>query len=92
MKLGAQVSVSGGLYKAFKNAEDIGAETLMFYTRSNRQWKAKPISEADQARFKETADSYVGRIDSCVVPCQLSDEFGLTRTGKVGQIICRPSR
>ena len=67
MKLGAQVSVSGGLYKAFKNAEDVGAETLMFYTRSNRQWKAKPISEADQNRFKEVAESYAGQIDSTVV-------------------------
>lgn len=67
MKLGAQVSVSGGLYNAFGNAEAIGAETLMFYTRSNRQWKAKPISEKDQDRYKEVAASYAGRIDSAVV-------------------------
>ena len=67
MKLGAQVSVSGGLYKAFQNAADVGAETLMFYTRSNRQWKAKPIAEKDQNRFKQEAETFADQIDSLVI-------------------------
>ena len=58
MRLGAQVSVSGGLFNAFKNAKEIGADSMMFYTRSNRQWKAKPISVEDQQKYKDTAEEY----------------------------------
>ena len=31
---------------------------MMFYTRSNRQWKAKPISVEDQEKYKATAAEY----------------------------------
>ncbi|MFT5194717.1 MAG: deoxyribonuclease-4 [Cellvibrionaceae bacterium] len=55
MRLGAQVSVSGGMFNAFANAKEIGADTMMFYTRSNRQWKAKPITIEDQEKYKATA-------------------------------------
>lgn len=41
--LGAHVSVSGGLYKAFANAENIGAQALQIFGASPRQWNAKLI-------------------------------------------------
>ena len=67
MRLGAQVSVSGGLHKGYKNAADIGADTLMFYTKSNRMWKAKPISDEVAAKFKETAAEYSDSIFPAVI-------------------------
>ncbi len=67
MRLGAQVSVAGGLHNAFENGVAIGADTLMFYTRSNRQWRAKPISDEDAALYKETAEAHAGRIYPAVV-------------------------
>jgi deoxyribonuclease-4 len=66
MKLGAQVSVSGGLTNAFPNAQEIGAETLMFYTKSNRQWKAKAISSEDAQQFKDTAAEFASIFPSVV--------------------------
>lgn len=67
MRLGAQVSVSGGLHKGYKNAADIGADTLMFYTKSNRMWKSKPISDEVAAKFKETAAEYSDSIFPAVI-------------------------
>ena len=67
MRLGAQVSVAGGLSNAYGNARDIGADTLMFYTRSNRQWKAKAISPEDAQRFKDEAAANASEIFPAVV-------------------------
>ncbi|MEM7800622.1 MAG: deoxyribonuclease IV [Chloroflexota bacterium] len=67
MILGAQVSVSGGLHKGYKNAQDIGADTLMFYTKSNRMWKAKPISDSVAEKFKETKAAYADKIAPAVI-------------------------
>jgi deoxyribonuclease-4 len=53
MQLGAQVSTAGGLYKAFPRGVEAGCETIMIFTKSNRQWKAKPLQEKDIAAFKE---------------------------------------
>ncbi|MDJ0755695.1 MAG: deoxyribonuclease IV [Ardenticatenaceae bacterium] len=61
------MSVSGGLTNAFVNAQEIGADTLMFYTKSNRRWQAKPISEKDAQAFKETAAEYAATIYPNVV-------------------------
>lgn len=67
MKLGAQMSASGGAWKAFARADEAGCETVMIYTKSNRMWKSKPISEKDIAKFHETAASYAGKVDPLVV-------------------------
>jgi deoxyribonuclease IV len=45
--LGAHMSVAGGLYKAFERAQTVGCETMQIFTKSERQWNAKPISEED---------------------------------------------
>lgn len=59
MLLGAHISSAGGLFKAFQRAEDIGCETMLIFTKSNRQWRAKPLTEQDIAKFKsaQTASS-----------------------------------
>ncbi len=67
MKLGAQMSAAGGVWKAFARAEKVGCETTMVYTKSNRQWKAKPLDEKAIVKFKAEAKKYVGQIDPLVV-------------------------
>jgi len=47
MRLGAHISTAGGIFKAFQRASDIDCETMLVFTKSNRQWKAKPLSEKD---------------------------------------------
>ena len=46
MRIGAHISAAGGVFKAFERAHDIGCETMMIFTKSNRQWKAKVFSLA----------------------------------------------
>ncbi len=40
--IGAHISIAGGLEKAIKRGESIGCSTIQIFTKSNRQWKAKP--------------------------------------------------
>lgn len=51
--LGAHLSISGGFYKAIETAEEIGCTAIQIFTKSNRQWKAKPISTSDAQQFIE---------------------------------------
>lgn len=52
MRIGAHESIAGGLHLAFARAEADGAESLQIFTKSGRQWAAKPISDEDAARFR----------------------------------------
>jgi deoxyribonuclease-4 len=49
--LGAHLSIAGGVDKSFKRAEDIGCTALQIFTKSNRQWKAKPLKEEEIENF-----------------------------------------
>lgn len=52
MRIGAQESVAGGLAGAFERAAADGAESVQIFTKSSRQWAAKPITEADAKAFR----------------------------------------
>jgi deoxyribonuclease IV len=52
MNLGAHISVAGGLYRAFARGEAVGCNAMQIFSKNERQWKAKPLSEDDIARFK----------------------------------------
>ncbi|MCK4761636.1 MAG: deoxyribonuclease IV [Candidatus Aminicenantes bacterium] len=52
-RIGAHVSASGGVYNAPLNAAKIGAKAFALFTKNQKQWKAKPLSEADIEKFKE---------------------------------------
>lgn len=58
MRIGVQISTAGGVFKSFQRADDLGCETQLIFTKSNRQWKAKPLSEEDISSFKEEAEKY----------------------------------
>ncbi len=58
MRLGAHISSAGGVFKAFKRASDIGCETMLVFTKSNRQWKAKPLTEKDVESYQKEAAEY----------------------------------
>lgn len=53
--LGAHMSISGGLEKSIERGESIGCATIQIFTKSNRQWHAKPLSETEIELFKQTA-------------------------------------
>ena len=51
--IGAHVSASGGVENAPLNAAKIGAKAFALFTKNQRRWEAKPLSETSIAAFKE---------------------------------------
>jgi deoxyribonuclease-4 len=51
--IGAHVSASGGVENAPLNAQEIGARAFALFTKNQRQWHAKPLSEKSISAFKE---------------------------------------
>ena len=52
-KIGAHVSVSGGVEMAPVNALGIGADAFALFTKNQRQWVAKPLSVESVTRSEE---------------------------------------
>ncbi len=51
--VGAHVSASGGVENAPLNAKEIGATAFALFTKNQRQWVAKPLTEESISAFKE---------------------------------------
>jgi deoxyribonuclease-4 len=51
--LGAHTSIEGGAYKAIERAHSIGCTVVQIFTKSNRQWFAKPLTTNDIEQFKK---------------------------------------
>lgn len=51
--VGAHVSAGGGVENAPLNARRIGARAFALFTKNQRQWQAKPLTQASIAAFKE---------------------------------------
>lgn len=58
MRLGAHISTAGGAFKAFQRAREETCDTLLIFTKSNRQWAAKPLSDEDIANYRRAAAEY----------------------------------
>jgi len=56
MRLGAQMSTAGGVYTAFARGQEAGCESMLVFTKSNRQWNAKPLTDEGIAAYKKAAD------------------------------------
>jgi len=56
--VGAHVSASGGVENAVKNAVNIGASGFALFTKNQRQWNAKPLSEKSIAKFREFMEEH----------------------------------
>jgi deoxyribonuclease-4 len=50
--IGAHVSAAGGVENAPVNASDIGATAFALFTKNQRQWNAKPLTEENIEKFK----------------------------------------
>lgn len=58
MRVGAQMSTAGGAAKAYSRGEETGCESILIFTKSNRQWQAKPLSQQDIDDFAAAAGQY----------------------------------
>lgn len=65
--LGGHMSIAGGLHQAIERGASIECTAIQIFTRSNRQWAAKKLSEEDIELFKKTWEA------SCIesVVCHL---------------------
>lgn len=53
MRLGAHISTAGGAYRAFARAREATCDSFLIFTKSNRQWAAKPFTDDDIAFYKD---------------------------------------
>lgn len=51
MPFGAHMSISGGVSKAFARGESVGCEAMQIFSKSDRQWVAKPLMPEEIAAF-----------------------------------------
>lgn len=51
--IGAHVSASGGVENAPLNAQKIGARAFALFTKNQRQWQAKPLTDKSIDAFKQ---------------------------------------
>ncbi|MDA3918456.1 MAG: deoxyribonuclease IV [Deltaproteobacteria bacterium] len=56
--IGAHVSTKGGVENAPFNAHEIGANALALFTKNQRQWAAKPLTNQNIELFKENCQKY----------------------------------
>lgn len=53
--LGAHMPITGGLEKSISRGQSIGCTTIQLFTKSNRQWHAKPLTAEEIQAFRKTA-------------------------------------
>ncbi|MBQ3176101.1 MAG: deoxyribonuclease IV [Bacteroidales bacterium] len=84
--IGAHVSASGGIWNAPANANEIGANAFALFTKNQRQWVAKPLTDEEIKRFREECDKYgytAGQIlphDSYLINLGSPDDEGLQKS------------
>jgi deoxyribonuclease-4 len=57
MRIGAHVSIQGGLSNAPRNAQELGCECFQIFTRSPRGGPAKPITDAIARDFRRVCEA-----------------------------------
>lgn len=65
--IGAHVSAAGGVENAPLNANKIGAKAFALFTKNQRRWSAKPLTEKNITKFKENCEKY-GFGDGQILP------------------------
>ncbi|MCP3944035.1 MAG: deoxyribonuclease IV, partial [Desulfobacteraceae bacterium] len=55
--IGAHVSIGGGVEKAPGNAKSIGAKAFAMFTRNQRRWTSKPLTQKNISQFKANCKS-----------------------------------
>jgi deoxyribonuclease-4 len=56
--LGAHVSAAGGVDQAVQRAVEIGADAFALFTKNQRQWQAKPLSDAVIEAFRSACHEH----------------------------------
>jgi deoxyribonuclease-4 len=52
VRIGAHVSIAGGLERALERGAEVGCDVIQIFSRSNQQWAARRIGEAEVAAWR----------------------------------------
>lgn len=55
-RIGAHVSAAGGVFNSPYNARELEARAFALFTKNQRQWVAKDLTESDILKFKKAMD------------------------------------
>ncbi len=61
--IGTHVSASGGVESSPINAREIGANAFALFTKNQRQWVGKPLTESSIAAFRENCELHSFQVD-----------------------------
>jgi len=84
--VGAHVSTAGGVENAPLNAQKIGAKAFALFTKNQRQWKAKPLTDKNVDLFKQNcatagfAPEHILPHDSYLINLGHPEEAGLEKS------------
>jgi deoxyribonuclease-4 len=53
VRLGAHMSISGGVDTAFDRGEEVGCDAMQIFTKNNNQWRAAPLKEKSVERYHQ---------------------------------------
>ncbi len=53
MRLGAHMSIGGGVDTAFDRGEQVGCDAMQIFTKNSNQWAAAPLAENTIARYHQ---------------------------------------
>ena len=51
MRLGAHMSIAGGVENAVLRGQSVGCDAIAMFTKNNNQWKAKKLTKEDADKF-----------------------------------------
>lgn len=54
-KIGAHLSIEGGIYRALERGIELGCKTVQFFLRNNNRWKGREFENLEIERFKYLA-------------------------------------
>jgi deoxyribonuclease-4 len=58
MLLGAHMSIAGGYHLACEKGGALGCTAIQIFTKNERQWRAKPITDEDASRFRASVKDH----------------------------------
>jgi len=56
--IGAHMSVAGGFHLACERAREVDCAAIQVFTKSERQWKSKPIADEEAAAFRRARKTH----------------------------------
>ena len=83
LKLGAHMSIAGGVSNALDAAEAVHSNAVQVFMKSNRQWSGPKVSEDDVSRWNDQMPSK--GVGYAVSHASLSHLPGLAQRRPVGE-------